>query len=272
MNNLEGLFLVGLFVILIICFTLLVNIYKKINSNKALNNIDDLKLELNTMINDSQLKNSEVIRNGLVDINKSVNSSINDSLNKINTTIKEDSNITLKELNDGLTKVRDITDAKLNEIQGNVNKKLDDSLNKRLDENFKQVGERLESLYNSRGELDQLKLGVSDLNRTLSNVKTRGIFGEAALKNILDDILTSSQYDENVETVKGSNNRVEFAIKIPNKEDSGFIYLPIDSKFPIDIYNKIIDSSNSLDKAGLESAIKEFSTKLTNDAKDISTK
>ena len=272
MNNLEGLFLVGLFVILIICFTLLVNIYKKINSNKALNNIDDLKLELNTMINDSQLKNSEVIRNGLVDINKSVNSSINDSLNKINTTIKEDSNITLKELNDGLTKVRDITDAKLNEIQGNVNKKLDDSLNKRLDENFKQVGERLESLYKSLGELDQLKLGVSDLNRTLSNVKTRGIFGEAALKNILDDILTSSQYDENVETVKGSNNRVEFAIKIPNKEDSGFIYLPIDSKFPIDIYNKIIDSSNSLDKAGLESAIKEFSTKLTNDAKDISTK
>lgn len=187
----------------------------------------------------------------------------------------------LKNTSDGQIKMQEIiarslkdiqsaNDRRLQDIQNNVNEKLDKSLNERLDSSFKQIGDQLSTLYKSLGELQSLSAGVSDLQKTLSNVKTRGIFGELQLKNILMDIMDASQYEENVITKSKSSDRVEFAIKIPDKDDTdGFIYLPIDSKFPSDIYNKIIDASNSADADGLKQSVKELEQRIKLEARTI---
>lgn len=169
-----------------------------------------------------------------------------------------------------LKDIQSANDRRLQDIQSNVNEKLDKSLNERLDSSFKQIGDQLSTLYKSLGELQSLSAGVSDLQKTLSNVKTRGIFGELQLKNILMDIMDASQYEENVITKSKSSDRVEFAIKIPDKDDTeGFIYLPIDSKFPSDIYNKIIDASNSADADSLKQAVKELEQRIKSEARTI---
>lgn len=169
-----------------------------------------------------------------------------------------------------LKDIQDANNRRLQDIQNNVNEKLDKSLNERLDSSFKQIGDQLSTLYKSLGELQSLSSGVSDLQKTLSNVKTRGIFGEIQLKNILMDIMDSSQYAENVVTKGKSSDRVEFAIKIPDKDDSrAFIYLPIDSKFPADLYNKIIDASNNADPDILKQSIKELEQRIKLEARTI---
>ena len=173
-------------------------------------------------------------------------------------------------LREGLIDLWENTDRKLSEIQGNVNDKLDKSLNERLDENFKQVGERLESLYRSLGELKNLESGVTSLNKTLSNVKSRGVYGEIQLGNILANILDRSQYDVNVASKLNSNDFVEYAVKIPDKDDrGGFIWLPIDSKFPADIYGKIADAERDADAAGLKAARKELKDRIRSEALSI---
>ena len=159
---------------------------------------------------------------------------------------------------------------KLGEIQGEINKKLDTSLNERLDQSFKTVGEQLSQLYKSLGELGKLETGVESLNRTLSNVKTRGILGETQLENILASILTNTLYDKNVVTKKGSRDPVEFAVKIPDKEAAGsFMYLPIDSKFPTTIYDRICEAAEAGDSEALLRAQKELEQRIKTEAKSI---
>lgn len=176
-------------------------------------------------------------------------------------------NRTLKE---AIHEMQQSNEKKLTEIQDNVNEKLDKSLNERLDVSFRQIGEQLAGLNKSIGELQSLSSGVMDLQKTLSNVKTRGVFGEIQLANILASTMDPSQYEENVATKKDSNERVEFAIKIPDKEDMGeFVYLPIDSKFPADLYTRIVDASNSGDGEAIKAASKELETRIKTEAKTI---
>lgn len=161
----------------------------------------------------------------------------------------------------------------LSDIQSEINKKLDSSLNERLDASFKTVGEQLNRLYVSLGELSKLESGVSSLNRTLSNVKTRGIFGEMQLGNILADILAPSLYDQNVVTKKseGANrDAVEFAVRIPDKEAPGeYMYLPIDSKFPDAAYSRIRSAAERGDAEEMQRGVKELEQRVRTDAKDI---
>ncbi|MDO4487984.1 MAG: DNA recombination protein RmuC [Eubacteriales bacterium] len=169
-------------------------------------------------------------------------------------------------------KTEETLKVKLDEINHGINKKLDVSLNERLDKSFKSVGDQLGRLYESLGELTKLEDGVQSLNRTLSNVKTRGVFGETQLENILANVLNQSQYDRNVVTkVSDGHNRdmVEFAVKIPDKETNAFMYLPIDSKFPATIYDKIQDASQRTDADALKAAIKELEQRIKAEAKDI---
>ena len=176
-------------------------------------------------------------------------------------------------LDDFREKTESVLKTKLDEIQGGINKKLDTSLNERLDQSFKNVGEQLGKLYESLGELTKLESGVNSLNRTLSNVKTRGIFGETQLENILSNILNSTQYERNVVTKKsdGANrDSVEFAVKIPDKETAGaFMYLPVDSKFPATLYDRIQEASDSMDAEALRAAVKELEVRIKQEAKDI---
>lgn len=159
---------------------------------------------------------------------------------------------------------------KLDEIRGIVDEKLDKTLNERLDSNFKQVGEQMANLYKSLGELQQLSTGVTSLNKTLSNVKTRGNWGEVQLGRILEQTLAREQYEENIVTKSGSSDRVEYAIKLPNED--GTAYLPIDAKFPVDIYNRIAEAAENCDEAAVKAARAELTNRIKQEATTISGK
>ncbi len=158
---------------------------------------------------------------------------------------------------------------KLDEMQGVVNEKLETALEKRVTESFKLVNERLELVSKGLTEMQGLATGVGDLKKILANVKTRGIFGEIQLSRILEQILTPAQYDENVATVPGSAERVEFAIRLPGKDDNSVVYLPIDSKFPLDKYEHLTLAAESGDVTALENARKGLAAFLKLSAKEI---
>lgn len=246
-------------------------IFGKANSKKEdkseilLNNLKDMKKDQDTLkidvikeISEGQFKNQETIRRSLMEMQESTEKRLLANSTTVNKSIAE-----------GLSTIQEATDRKLTEIQKNVDAKLDKNLNERLDESFKQVGERLESLYKSLGELKSLESGVVNLNKTLSNVKARGVYGEMALENILANILDNSQYDTNVATKPRSTERVEFAVKIPDKDNKGFIYLPIDSKFPADIYAKVLEAAENADTVALKLAITELKTRIKKEALTI---
>lgn len=177
---------------------------------------------------------------------------------------------TAKVLEQSLEKLMNSNERKLTSIEQHINEKLDRSLNDRLDSSFKTIGKQLSELYLSLGELSKLTGDVHDLNKTLSNVKTRGMWGEIQLERLLENMMAVSQYDKNVAIKKNSQERVEFAIKIPDKETAGqFLYLPIDSKMPMDIYQKIIDASENGDSTLLRQSIKEMEYRIKSEARTI---
>jgi len=142
-----------------------------------------------------------------------------------------------------LSKIQEENSRKLEEMRATVDEKLQTTLEKRLSESFKQVSERLEQVHKGLGEMQNLATGVGDLKKVLSNVKTRGILGEIQLGNILETILSAEQYATNVATKKGSRENVEYAIRLPGKDEEGHIvYLPIDSKFPVEAYHALLDA------------------------------
>lgn len=194
----------------------------------------------------------------------------NEFLSKSLTSQSEFLNKLAQYIADSMTKIQNTNEEKLNQISQSMNDKLDKSLNERLDSSFKTIGDQLKSLYESLGEINRLSTGVTDLNKTLSNVKTRGIWGEVQLQSILEETMTSSQYLTNTLIKKDSNDRVEFAIKIPSKADNDeIILLPIDSKFPSDIYNKIITASEVGDADMIISAKKELEQRIKTEARTI---
>lgn len=156
---------------------------------------------------------------------------------------------------------------KLDEMRMIVDEKLQNTINQRINESFQLVNERLEQVYRGLGEMQSLAAGVGDLKKVLSNVKTRGILGEVQLAAILDEILAPEQYDTNVATRRDSRAVVEFAVKIP--ADKGFIYLPVDSKFPGDTYAHLRDAYDSGDPLAVNEAAKLLVTTIKSEARDI---
>ncbi len=184
-----------------------------------------------------------------------------------NTRKLNDINDTLKS---GLNELQELTGKKLDAIQTGVNERLDNALSKRLDESFETVGNQLAQLHKSLGELSSMSDGITSLNRTLSNVKTRGTWGEMQLGSILEENLAENQYVKNIKLRKNSDDIVEFAIRIPAKDDDNRpVYLPIDSKFPADIYNKLIDAADAGDKDAIDSARKELEFRIKQEARSI---
>lgn len=156
----------------------------------------------------------------------------------------------------------------LDEMRQTVDEKLQKTLEDKMNKSFSLVNERLEQVYKGLGEMQTLAVGVGDLKKVLSNVKTRGILGEIQLGAILSEILSKEQYEENIATKKGSKNVVEFAIKLPSDGDST-VYLPIDSKFPGDTYSALRDAVESGDKQSIELAQKALVQRIKSEAKDI---
>lgn len=156
----------------------------------------------------------------------------------------------------------------LDEMRQTVDEKLQKTLEEKMNKSFSLVNERLEQVYKGLGEMQTLAVGVGDLKKVLSNVKTRGILGEIQLGAILSEILSKEQYEENIATKKGSKNVVEFAIKLPS-DGAGTVYLPIDSKFPGDTYSALRDAVESGDRQSIESARKALVQRIKSEAKDI---
>lgn len=272
----KGMEIVTVFLLVIAVLLLVMVVFlvlktsKKSDSTRIIQEIYEKIQPENQMIREIIMQQQKIQSESTLDLS----SALKDSLHNMGMELLKNNSDAQSRMQEtiiqALKEIQNANDRRLNDIQRNVNEKLDKSLNERLDSSFKQIGDQLSTLYKSLGELQSLSSGVSDLKKTLSNVKTRGIFGEFQLKNILMDIMDSSQYEENIATRKKSSDRVEFAIKIPDKEDTnGFIYLPIDSKFPADIYNKIVDASSNADSDGLKQATKELEQRIKTEARTI---
>lgn len=159
---------------------------------------------------------------------------------------------------------------KLEQMRATVDEKLHATLEQRLGESFKLVSERLELVHKGLGEMKTLANGVGDLRKVLTNVKTRGTLGELQLENLLEQTLTVEQYDKNVATKKGSADRVEFAVKIPDKNNKDqYIHLPIDSKFPIEDYQRLLDALEENDGQAAAEHSKQLDTRIKNEARSI---
>ncbi len=183
-----------------------------------------------------------------------------------------------------LDKLRDTVEVRLKELQtdnsnkleqmrATVDEKLHATLEQRLGESFKLVSERLEQVHKGLGEMHTLASGVGDLKKVLTNVKTRGIWGEVQLGNLLEQTLTQDQYELNVATRKGSADRVEYAIKLPAKDGAGgVVWLPVDSKFPTEDYQRLLDAQDAGDPEAVSLHLKQLEARLKGEGKEIKSK
>ncbi len=203
-------------------------------------------------------------------------------LDKIAPKIENEFRDNRKEISDNLqsiqktvdTRVKSLQDdnsKKLEEMRMTVDEKLQKSVEHRFNESFKQISGQLTQVYQGLGEMKTLATGVGDLKKVMEGVKTRGIYGEVQLGNIISDCMAPEQYVENIATKKGSNDRVEFAIKMPGKDDLT-VYLPIDSKFPVENYSRLLAAYEKGNKTDIELLRKALSNDVKEQAKKISTK
>ena len=184
---------------------------------------------------------------------------IENNMDKIGPQISNEFRANRKEISENFKDVQSTVDTRVKSLQDENSKKLDQmretvdeklkaSVEKRFNESFKTISGQLTQVYQGLGEMKNLATGVGDLKKVMEGVKTRGIYGEVQLGSIIADILNPAQYEENAITKKGSNDRVEFAIKMPGKDDDSTVFLPIDSKFPIENYSRLIAAYEHGDK------------------------
>lgn len=162
---------------------------------------------------------------------------------------------------------------KLEEMRKTVDEKLHATLEQRLGESFRLVSERLEQVHKGLGEMQTLAAGVGDLKKVLTNVKTRGTWGEIQLEALLEQVLTTDQYEKNVVTRPGGNDRVEFAIRLPGRESGGKaskpVWLPIDAKFPVEDYQRLVEAQERAESAAVEQAARALESRLRDEARKI---
>lgn len=258
-----------------------------INEDK-LSTVKDTINEQLEKIKDTINFNSKDSRNDLNQALKSFEQEFMNSTKDFNNSQKENfAQIILKqdELNNftenNLEKVRTTVETKLKDLQENNSKKLDEmratvdekleaTIEKRFTNSFNIISERLEQVHKGLGEMQSLATGVGDLKKVLSNVKTRGVMGEYQLESLLEQTLTNDQYSKNVKTNPTTNDHVEFAIKLPGKDKN--VWIPIDSKFPIEDYHSLIDAYDTSNLKLIEEAKKKLSNKIKSFAKDIKEK
>ncbi len=169
-----------------------------------------------------------------------------------------------------LAALQEGNEKKLEQMRATVDEKLHATLETRLGESFKQVADRLEQVHMGLGEMQTLARDVGSLNRVLTNVKTRGVFGEMQLAGLLEQVFTPEQYATNVATVPGSSERVEFAIRLPGQRSDGApLWLPIDAKFPREDYERLLEAQDRADPQAVEAAAKAIETRLRLEARSI---
>ncbi len=172
-----------------------------------------------------------------------------------------------------LKEIQKSNEQKLDEMRKTVDEKLHDTLERRLGESFQQVSERLESVYKSLGEMHTLALGVGDLKRVLANIKTRGGWGEIQLGTLLEQLLSPDQYEANVAPIPNRDQRVEFAVKLPGKDEGAPpVWLPIDAKFPLEDYQRLLEAQDAADPPRIEEAARALERRVRSQAREIGEK
>ncbi len=236
-------------------------IYSKLNKpNSASKEAEELKREVQRL--ESVIKD-EMSRNRLE--NNSGQKDTREELRGTLTTLTQS-------VEQRLTSLQQDNSVKLDQMRETVDEKLHATLEKRFGESFKLVSDRLDQVHKGLGEMQTIAVGVGDLKKVLANVKTRGTWGEAQLGNLIEEIMTTEQYEKNVMTKKGSRDAVEYAIKLPGSGDSDHIWLPIDAKFPLDAYQNLVEAQESADTALMDETRKVFEARIKGEAKDIHTK
>jgi len=227
--------------------------------------------ELTSSLKSFEMKFSENIKN-LNDLIRQNFGDFNQQQIYNNKQAKEAIKDVEKTIEKELKAIREDNSKQLDEMRKTVDEKLQTTLEKRLGESFKQVSDRLEQVHKGLGEMQTIATGVGDLKKVLSNVKTRGVLGEYQLGNILEQILTPNQYSKNVATKQGSQANVEFALKLPGRDKDSAVWLPIDSKFPIEDYHSLLDAFELGDKVEIEKSTQLLIKKIELFAKNISEK
>jgi len=257
-----------LILILLACSIYLI-ISNKSNSNTVDSSKDFESINQNITKFDGYLEKSlKVISEQLQQNRSDTNSIAKDNRDELKDSLKD-----LKEsIDNRLKSIQEDSTKQLDKMRDTVDEKLQKTLEKRIGESFKQVSDRLEQVHKGLGEMQTIASGVGDLKKVLSNVKTKGTFGEYQLGNILEQILTPDQYDQNVQTNPDYNGSIEYAVKLPGSDKDNTIWLPIDSKFPTESYEILLDEYEKADKESIERARKNFISSIDKFAKDISSK
>ncbi len=234
--------------------------YSETNNSLALL---DQKLDINSKQSGEAFRSISEQMHGLTEKNYEQMLKINESLN-------DNAEKQTKRISESILLMQNSNEQKLEEMRKTVDEKLTDTLNQRLNASFKTVSEQLQNVYKSLGEMKEISSGVTDkvadLNRVLTNVKARGTWAEVQLGNILDETIPG-MYDTNVKTNPKYNGQVEFAIRIPNQEDDGITYLPVDSKFPMEDYVRLVEASEAGNAELVEQSRKALERRVRDEAR-----
>lgn len=242
--------------ILIISLLIVVVFKKKDEVKVDLSGIERLEAQLKDEMMRSRLENNT----GQKEIREELDKTLNANFSSITQVVEGRLNILQKDNSEKLDKMRETVDEKLHA-----------TLERRFGESFKMVSDRLDQVHKGLGEMQTVAAGVGDLKKILSNVKTRGTWGEVQLGNLVEEIFTPDQYEKNVKTKKGSSDNVEYAIKLPgNSENIKHIWLPIDAKFPLEDYQRLMEAREN--NEDLISFSKNLETRIKAEAKDIKSK
>jgi putative rmuC family protein len=264
--------ILGIVILILLVVILFITIKNRANSSQS----DLLKLlEAMTKNTDQIVEASKNLHERMIrvettvdKITKGVDDGFRDNRKEIATNLQ-----TIQKTVDSRVKDLQTDNAKkLEEMRLTVDEKLQASVEKRFNESFKTISEQLTSVYKGLGEMKNLATGVGDLKKVMEGVKTRGIYGEVQLNSIISDILSPNQYQENISTKPGSADRIEFAVKMPGREEDHETYLPIDSKFPVENYSRLIAAYDQGNKADILTYQKALATDVKEQAKKISTK
>ena len=239
------------------------------------NTLDSLKADINTQLHgmggalrDQLDANSLHMRNQFSALQESVHQQLGGMVQGS----QHSSEQLRTALNERLAAIQANNNAQLEEMRRTVDEKLHATLEQRLGESFKLVSDRLEQVHKGLGEMQTLAGSVGDLKRVMTNVKSRGTWGEVQLGAILDNVLTPEQFGRNVKTVPGSDDSVEFAVRLPGKSHETPVWLPIDAKYPVEQYQRLLDAQEAADKPAMLSAGNAFETSIRTEARKISAK
>ncbi|WP_105113031.1 DNA recombination protein RmuC [Streptococcus suis] len=263
-----------LLILLILVLVALVFLYGKWQSlalllqDQAEDTADNLSDQLSYQLENATLKQQQVIHQEVERLRTELYQQLTDIRQELNKSHLETRDATDRRLQ----AIQESNEKRLEEMRQTVEEKLEKTLQTRLQASFETVSKQLESVNRGLGEMQTVARDVGSLNKVLSGTKTRGIMGELQLGQIIEDILTPSQYEREFATVSGSNERVEYAVKLPGRTEGDYIYLPIDSKFPLADYYRLEDAYESGDKDQIDLHRKNLLAAIKRFAKDIQSK